>query len=123
MTAMKPAVPPDLDPLDRLQMFIMLVPIMGVVPALWYRYQGLAPGPVRDVSRLALQLGLAWVVLTVLCQTGASAQFSQVATLRFWLASSFVGSGYFLVNLWLMVRIWQRKSIKLPGLSRNGLFR
>uniref|UniRef100_A0ACD5GVH4 Uncharacterized protein n=1 Tax=Desertifilum tharense IPPAS B-1220 TaxID=1781255 RepID=A0ACD5GVH4_9CYAN len=33
------------------------------------------------------------------------------------LTSSLLTSGYFLINFWLMVRLWQRKSTRLPGVS------
>ncbi|MEM9165156.1 MAG: hypothetical protein AAGC54_19080 [Cyanobacteria bacterium P01_F01_bin.4] len=115
---MQPPTPPKLDPLQRLQTFVNLTPIVGILPSLWTIYIGHEKGPVRDVSRLAVVLGMSWLVATVLLSVGGSAHVSQVATLRFWLASSFVGSGYFLLNIWLMWRIWKGQSIKLPGITQ-----
>jgi len=34
------------------------------------------------------------------------------------LADSLLSSSYFLVNLLLMVQLWQRKPVKLPGLTQ-----
>jgi hypothetical protein len=106
-----------IDDLEKLQLFLNLVPIFGVFPALWTLYVENAQGPVRSVSRLAVTLALTWLIATILLAGGASAHFSHLATLRFWLAAGFVGSGYFALNLVLMLRVLQRKPVKLPGLS------
>jgi hypothetical protein len=31
--------------------------------------------------------------------------------------SGVLTSGYFLVSVWLMFRLWQRKPLRLPGIS------
>lgn len=115
---MQPSNRQKLDPLQRLQTFVNLTPVVGILPSLWTLYISNEKGPVRDASRLAVVLGMSWLVATVIFSLGGSAHLSQVATLRFWLASSFVGSGYFLLNVWLMFRVWRGQSIKLPGVSQ-----
>ena len=114
---MKPVPSNRPDTVQQLQMLVVLVPILGVAPALWHWWLSPAKGPLRSTSRLAIILGLSWFSLTALLGAGANVHLSQVATLRFWLTSSFVGSGYFLVNLWLMFRVLKQKPVKLPGLS------
>jgi hypothetical protein len=113
-----PTHPDAINDLQRLQMFVNLIPVLGMVPALWTLYQGNPRSPLRSVSRLAVVLGLSWLTATLLLGAGASAHLSTTTTLRFLLGSSFVGSGYFLVMVWLMLRIAQRKSVRLPGFSQ-----
>ena len=104
----------------RLRLYLNLVPVLGVPASLWTLYgpsQQSAP-QLQQASRLAVVLGMGWLLATVLLSSGAHSDFSQVATLRFWVSSSLVGSGYFLTNLWLMLRVAQGKTPKLPGLTQ-----
>ncbi|MBE9077295.1 hypothetical protein IQ241_08300 [Romeria aff. gracilis LEGE 07310] len=103
------------EPQQKLRLFFYLIPVLGVFPAAWALYQGVS-GQERSVSRLAVTLGLGWIVATVLL--GAGAELSSAASLRFLIASSFVGSGYFLVNIGLMVRVWRQQSVRLPGVTQ-----
>lgn len=114
---MKPSSP---SAIVRLRLYLNLLPIFGVPVSLWTLY-----GPHRQsqpqlqqVSRLAVVLGMGWLLATVLLSAGAHSELSQVATLRFWLTSGFVGTGYFVTNLWLMLRISQGKTAKLPGITQ-----
>ncbi|NJO39992.1 MAG: hypothetical protein HC769_25375 [Cyanobacteria bacterium CRU_2_1] len=104
--------------LRRLQMFIYLVPVVGFFPALWTLYRGQGDREQRNVSRLAITLSFAWVLGYLLLNAGSQASSS--LTLPLLIMSSLLTSGYFLVNIWLMVRLWQRKSLRLPGISRLG---
>ncbi|MDX2216644.1 MAG: hypothetical protein SFY66_25495 [Oculatellaceae cyanobacterium bins.114] len=104
--------------LRRLQTFIYLVPVIGFFPALWMLYQRQGNKQQRAVSRLAVLLATGWLFGYLLL--GTAAQASDTLTLPLLIMSSLLTSGYFLVNIWLMVRLWQRKSIWLPGLSQLG---
>lgn len=98
---------------NRLQLFFYLVPAIGVLPALWTLYWRQGNREQQAVSRLSVTLAFAW--LSGSCLLTAGAQFSEVLTLRLLIINSFLTSGYFLVSLWLMARLWQRKSVRLPG--------
>lgn len=116
------------DPFDnasirRLQLFIYLLPIFGFFPALWTLYRRHGDRHHQAVSRLAVTLALAWVlgygllgVGVQLSAPGVDAE-PQLANLRFLLMGGFLTSSYFFINFWLMVRLWQRRSIKLPGMT------
>jgi len=111
----------NLDPLENqdlkhLHLFFYLVPVVGFFPALWTLYRRQGNREQQAVSRLAVTLALAWLCAYLLLGTGA--QVSEVLTLRLLFMNSLLTSGYFLVNLWLMVLLWQRKSLRLPGISR-----
>lgn len=73
---------------------------------------------VRAASRLSIVMGVGCVGALALLGAGASSQASQLAHLRFLIASSFVGSGYFTLSLVLMLRIAKNQSIRLPGISQ-----
>ena len=113
-----------------LQLFWYLIPVVGFFPALWTLYhqdptgmQGSeSEGMGRDkreqraVSRLSVTLAGSWLLGYVLL--GAGAQTWEFLTLRLLLLNGLLTSGYFLVSLWLIVRLWQRKYPRLPGFSR-----
>lgn len=120
----------DSSSLQRLRIYLHLIPMFGVVPSLWTLY-GKGDVPVEDIeaaqlksiSRLAVVLGMSSIcAITLLAAggltAGGSIQNSQAASLRLLIASSFVGSGYFLLNLSLMFRVAKGQSIRLPGITQ-----
>jgi hypothetical protein len=102
--------------INRLQLFFYLVPVLGFFPALWTLYRRQGNREQQAVSRLAVTLTLTWLSGYVLL--GAGAQASEFLTMRLLFLDSLLTSGYFLVSLWLMVLLLQRKSLRLPGFSR-----
>lgn len=111
----------ELDPLEnqdfkRLQLFVYLIPIIGFLPALWTLYRRQGTREQQAVSRLSVTLALGWLLGYILLLAGA--QTSEFWTLRLLFLNSLFTSGYFLVSIGLMARLWQRKSVRLPGISR-----
>lgn len=105
--------------INRLQMFFYLVPVVGVFPSLWTLYRRQGNREQQSVSRLSVTLALAWVSAYVLLGAGAQiSEISQELTLRLLFMNSMLTSSYFLVCVWLMVRLSQRKQVRLPGISR-----
>jgi hypothetical protein len=96
----------------RLKLFLYLVPIIGCLPALWTLYQQQGTRRERELSRVAVTLAFSWLLSYGLL--GIGAQSSEALSLPFLLTSSLLTSGYFVTNLWLMVRLWQRKPVRLP---------
>jgi len=105
-----------LSPLQRLQLFIYLVPLAGVVPAVWTLVRGQGTAEQRRVSRLAIATAFLWLLAYSLLQAGAT-QTSGLWHLRFLVLETFVASSYFLTCLVLMAQVWQRRSARLPGVS------
>ena len=114
---------------QRMRTYLHLVPVFGVVPSLWTLYgqarvEGVDDGrameeaQVRSASRLSVLIGLGCVGAIALLGAGAATQSTQMASLRFLIASSFVGSGYFLLSLVLMFRVAKGQSIRIPGVSQ-----
>ncbi|MEM9450801.1 MAG: hypothetical protein AAGA75_20045 [Cyanobacteria bacterium P01_E01_bin.6] len=108
----------DDDDGKRLKMFICLVPVVGFFPALWTLYRNRSSREERSVSRLVVTLSLIWILSVTLLNTGA--QTVDGAALPFMISSTLLTSGYFVANLWLMMRLWQRKRLKFPLVSRLG---
>lgn len=117
------APPPALTPEDlenkdlaHLGLFFYFLPILGFFPALWtlYRHQGSREQ--NAASRLAITLAFGWLLGYIFLET--SARSSELLTIPLLLMSSVLTSGYFVVNIWLMVRLWQRRPLRLPGVSQ-----
>lgn len=111
----------ELDPLEnpdlnRLQLFIYLVPILGFFPALWTLYRRQGTREQQAVSRLSVTLAFGWLLGYLLISAGL--QDSEFWTFRLLLINSLLTSGYFLLCVGLMARVWQRKLPRLPGISR-----
>ena len=124
---MKNVEPVDNSNLKRLQLFCYLIPIIGFFPALWTLYhhgnKAESSDPHRQgsreqlaVSRLSVTLASSWLLGYLLLGTGA--EMSEFLSLRLLILNSLLTSGYFLVSLWLMIRLFSRKSPRLPGFSR-----
>ncbi len=104
--------------LKRLQMFIYLVPIVGFFPALWTLYRGRGDRELLNASRLTVTLAGGWLLGYLLLGAGATA--FEGASLQLLILASLLTSGYFVINIVLIVRLWQHKALRLPGLSQWG---
>lgn len=102
--------------IKRLQLFVLVTPILGFFPSLWnlYRHQGSAEH--RAVSRLTVSLSFIWLFGSILLQAGA--EVGESGTISLLLINSCLTTSYFIVSLGLMVRIWKRQPLWLPGISR-----
>jgi hypothetical protein len=105
---------------ERRSLYLYLIPIFGFFPAWWtlYHYRS-KPNTLsktqRDASRLSVTLGLIWIAGHLLTEFGANHAESYGVSLL--ILSSLWTSSYILIEMGLMVRIWQRRSLQLPGLS------
>lgn len=104
--------------LETLKLVIYLVPIFGFFPSLWSLYVKQGGKREANVSKTAVTLALAWMVIYVL--TTAGSQASDIASTRLLVTSLLATTGYFITNLWLMVRLLQGGSGRLPGISKLG---
>lgn len=100
--------------ISKTQLILYLIPIIGFFPSLWTLYQRQGSRQQVTVSRLSITLAFIWMLGYLLLTTGAVADFS---TLRLLILNSFLTSGYFLVSVWLIFRVIQGKSSRLPGFS------
>jgi hypothetical protein len=112
---MKKASPASGDTLERLKLTIYLVPVFGVVPALYSLWQRQGSRQELAVSRLVVTLAITWVLAYGLLSAGS--HLSPGLSLRLLITNTLVTTGYTLTNLVLMVRLLQGKSVHLPGFS------
>lgn len=113
---MKNFEPFDNSDFKHLYVFIYLIPIIGFFPSLWTLYQRQGSREQFATSRLSITLAGSWLLSYLLLATGA--ETSEFLSLRLLLLNSMLTSGYFLVSLWLIFRLFARKSPRLPGFSR-----
>lgn len=129
-------LPPQRSQLQKLRLYLHLLPIFGIVLSLGTLYgkstlaveerqrtdetteAAFEMASVKSVSRLSVALGLSCVCAIACLGAGAHSQVNQINHLRLLLASSFVGSSYFLLSMVLMFRVATDQSIWLPGISR-----
>jgi hypothetical protein len=105
--------------LNRLLLFTYLVPGFGMVPALWTLTRSKSDRRHRAMSRLALTLGSTWALGflvfnasgMMMGENGMSVQMTML------LLNSVFTSSYFVVSLWLMVRLWKRQTFDIPVLN------
>ncbi|AFY47960.1 hypothetical protein Nos7524_2110 [Nostoc sp. PCC 7524] len=99
----------------KIQLVLYLIPIIGCLPSLWtiYRHQGSREQ--LAVSRLSITLAFTWLLGYLLLATGAAT--TDFLALRLLILNTFCTSGYFLVSIWLILRLIRGKSHRLPGLS------
>ncbi|MBP0029180.1 hypothetical protein PN466_05980 [Roseofilum reptotaenium CS-1145] len=102
----------------RLQLYVYLTPVVGFVPALWTLYQKKGDRQIQLTCRLAVVLALSWAIAISLLNTSANA--SESLHLPLLITSSTLTSGYFFLNIWLMIRLWRHQNICIPGISELG---
>lgn len=105
----------DSPDIEHVNLYLYLIPVFGFFPALWRLYRRPQSREQAVTCRLAVTLALIWLSGYLFLETGA--RTSEFLTLPLLLMSGVLTSGYFLVSVWLMFRLWQRKPLRLPGIS------
>jgi hypothetical protein len=106
--------------LNRLWLFAYLIPVFGMVPAVWTLTQGKSDRRYRAMSRLTLGLGGVWLLGTVVFNSALSASESGMSTqMLLMLVNSVFTSSYFVLSLGLMVRVWKRQPADLPSFNQS----
>lgn len=107
------------------QLTLYLIPIFGIIPAVWTLYRNNGTRQQRTVSRLSIMLALSWLIAYSLLGIGGSFSSSTVWSVRLLYLNGLITSGYFVSCVVLLMRLWQGKKPKLPGMSTlaNQFFR
>jgi hypothetical protein len=105
--------------LSRLLLFTYMVPVFGMVPAAWTLTRKKSDRHYRNLSRLTMTLGLTWVLGSLIFNTSLGMIDENAISVQIWMTlfNSVFSSSYFVVSLWLMMRLWKRQSLDLPGFS------
>jgi len=107
--------------LKDLQLFFYLIPILGFFPSLWtlYRHSSNTATELSreqiNTSRLSVTLAGSWLLAYFLL--GIGAETSEFLSLRLLILNTLLTSGYFLVSILLIIRLFSGKSARLPGFS------
>jgi hypothetical protein len=106
--------------IERLWLFIYLVPVFGLAPAVWTLASRTSDRRQRNTSRLAVTVAVVWVLGYAGLNIGSIGSGTEMSALgsSVLLLNTFLTSGYFLTCLWLMARLWQNQPLHLPGLSK-----
>lgn len=107
------------------ELTLYLIPILGAIPAGWTLYHQKGNPQQQSVSRLSVMLALSWLIAYSLLGIGSNFTTSTIWSVRLLYLDGLITSGYFISCLVLMIRLWRRKTPKLPGISTlaNQLFR
>ncbi len=112
---MKKASPAGGETLERLKLTLYLVPVFGVVPAIYSLWLKQGSRQEQAVSRLVVTLAFTWLITYGMLSAGS--HLAPGLSLRLLITNTLVTTGYTLTSLVLMVRLLQGKSVSLPGFS------
>ncbi|MEN9206569.1 MAG: hypothetical protein Q6L50_10525 [Gloeomargarita sp. GMQP_bins_120] len=105
-----------MQPVSRLRLVVYLLPVVGLVPALVNLATNRGRSvQERELSRTVITLTGLWLV--AYGALGMAAQQESLA-LPALLVNSLTTSVYFILQVWLTVRVWRGESPSLPGLAR-----
>lgn len=102
--------------INRQELFLLVTPILGFFPAVWILFRQKASMEHRAVSRLIVTLTLIWLLGNIFLQLGA--EIGESATITLLLINSLLTTSYFIISFGLMVRLWKKQPLWLPGISR-----
>lgn len=94
--------------LKQIQLFIYLVPLIGLIPALWTLLRRQSDPSTRKVSRISLNLAIAWLIAYALLWF-ASTQTPELLSFRLLYLNTLLTSGYFLACLLMIFNLWRGK--------------
>jgi hypothetical protein len=111
-------LPRDMDASHRLETFFYLIPVIGLIPSLWAIYRRQRDKKQLAVCRLSVLLAFSWLTIYLSCNVGADLSGTSTSiALRLLFINGLATSGYFVSSLWLMMLLWQKKSVRLAGFS------
>ena len=116
-SSQQPARYRDIDALARLETFIYLAPVIGLLPSMWAIYRRQKDKRQLAACRLSILLAFVWLSIYLGLNVGVDLAGSSPVGMRMLFLNSLATSGYFVTSIWLMVLFWQQKSIRLPGFS------
>ncbi len=102
---------------QQLQLWIYLLPVVGIIPSLWTLSRGKASETAQKTSRLSLILVLSWLIAYISLSFSAN-QTSDLLAFRLLYTNALITTGYFAVCLGLMFRLLKGKSPSLPLFSK-----
>jgi hypothetical protein len=94
---------------QHLKLWIYLLPVVGVIPAIWTLYYRQGDRQQENTSRLAINLLLVWIASYILLSLGAE-QAADLLAFRLLYVNTLLTSGYFITCTALMLRLRRLKT-------------
>jgi hypothetical protein len=107
----------DSDALTKLETFLYLTPVIGLLPSMWAIYRRQKDKRQLAACRLSIFLAFTWLSIYLTLNVGADLSGASTVGFRLLFLNSLATSGYFIASVWLMMLLWQKKSLRLPGFS------
>lgn len=101
------------DNLDKFQLSLYLLPIVGIIPSLWTLFSQTSNPQQKKVSRTSINLILIWLLVYVSLWL-SSQNTSELVAIRLLYLNGLLTTGYFLSCLGFTIAIWQGK---IPNFS------
>lgn len=105
-----------LEPTEKFRQSLYLLPIFGTIPAIWRLTRTEASSANKQVSRTSITLAVAWAIVYFSCWQGSNLT-EGVASIRLLYTDALITTGYFGLCFWLMLRVWQGRSINILNLN------
>lgn len=102
--------------LQQVRLLIYLIPVIGIVPALWTLYLNPGDREQMQTSRLVVSLTGIWLLIYILLWIGTG-QTGELWNFRLMYLNGLLTSGYFVICVGLMIRVWQGKLPRLPKIK------
>jgi cellulose synthase/poly-beta-1,6-N-acetylglucosamine synthase-like glycosyltransferase len=104
--------------LNKFQLAFYLLPVVGWMPAVVALYNKQASKEQKAVARLSISLTSIWAIAYFSLSLGAL-QTTEFLMLRLLYLNGLLTTGYILTSLVMMLRLWQGKTVRLPGISAD----
>ncbi len=113
-----------LDNLDKFQLSLYLLPVVGIIPSLISLYSEYSNAQQKKVSKISTNLFVIWIFFYSILSLGSSLNNIETITLRLLYLNALLTTGYFLSCLIFTWIIWQGKIpsfslLKLPQKSKR----
>jgi len=99
-----------------IELTLYLIPVLGVIPSLWTLSRQTNHSEAVAVSQLSVILTISWLVAYSFLGLGETLIPSHIWSIRVLYLNGLLTTGYFLTYLILVIRLWQGKSPKIPGI-------
>ncbi len=102
----------------HLQQWLYLLPIVGIIPAIWTLFARQSEPKQKQASRLSIALLITWFSLYLSLSLGADTT-SDILAFRLLYANALITTGYFVTCLILMLRLNPQNPFYFSWLGKN----
>jgi hypothetical protein len=105
----------------QLRLWIYFLPVVGLLPSCWTLATGKGDRQKQNASRLSITLVLIWLGAYCTLSLGAT-QASEILAFRLLYTNALLTTGYFLLCIFLLLRLGRGQSPRLSGIDRVANF-